>query len=254
MSYEVALSTLEEMRSRFDSGFSSSDKAVIENLYSKICGKRVRNTGCKDCWRDAFIETLTKLKRLGTMPKKSNYVLKAGVVLQEPGDNKFYTLNNCPDEVAERYLAKYPQYINQFETYPLDYESRVKARLEGTVSTPTYDELKAIADKLSGEAEAKDAYIDTLTEQVNSLKADVEDAQSEADALRQEAAKATEQVEKAKAEAQKEVADLHKEKDELKAEVDRLTKELEKALKAKANKANAAKEAPATETSSEEGK
>ena len=250
MSYERAMTTLEEMRSRFDSGFSSSDKAVIEQLYAQICGKSVRNTRCKDCWRDAFIEVRIKLKKLGTMPKKPNYILKAGVVLQEPGDNKFYTLANCPDEVAERYLGKYPQYINQFETYPLDYESRVKARLEGTVSTPTYEELKAIADKLSGEAEAKDAYIDTLTEQVNTLKAGVETAQSEADALRQEVVKATEQVEKGKAEAQKEVTSLNKEKDELKAEVERLTKELEKALKAKANKA-AAKDADSENTQGE---
>ena len=241
------------MRSRYDSGFSSSDKAVIETLYAQICGKRVRNSGCKDCWRDAYIETMVQLKKLGQMPKKPNYVLKAGVVLQVPGINKFYTLNNCPDEVAENYLAKFPQYINQFETYPLDYESRVKARQEGKVSVPTYDELKATAEKLAGEAEAKDGLIDTLTEQVNSLKADVEDAQAEADALRQEVTKATEQVEKAKAEAQKEVTDLHKEKDALKAEVERLTKELEKALKAKANKANAAKEAT-TETTQEEGK
>lgn len=253
MSYEVAMSQLEEMRSRFDSGFSSSDKAVIETLYSEICGKRVKNTGCRDCWRDAFIEVRSKLKRLGTMPKNPNYVLKAGVVLQEPGVNKFYTLGNCPDEVAERYLAKFPQFINQFETYPLDYESRVKARMEGTVVAPTYDELKAVAEKLSGEAEAKDGFIDTLTEQTNTLKADLEASQEEADALRQEVAKVNEQLDKCKAEAQKEVADLNKENADLKAEVERLTKELEKALKAKANKATAAKDA-ATETTQEEGK
>lgn len=254
MSYEVAMSQLEEMRSRFDSGFSSSDKAVIETLYSEICGKRVRNTGCKDCWRDAYIEVRRKLKILGTMPKKPNYVLKAGVVLQEPGVNKFYTLGNCPDEVAERYLAKFPQFINQFETYPLDYESRVKARLEGTVVAPTYDELKAIADKLSGEAEAKEGFINTLTEQVNTQKADLEAAQEEADALRQEVVNANEQLDKCKAEAQKEVANLNKENADLKAEVERLTKELEKALKAKANKAAAAKDATTENATQEEGK
>ena len=253
MSYEVAMSTLKEMRSRFDSGFSSSDKVIIEHLYSEVCNKRVRNTGCKDCWRDAYIEVRRKLKILGTMPKKPNYVLKAGVVLHEPGTSQFYTLSNCPDEVAERYLGKYPHFINQFETYPLDYETRVKSRLEGKPVAPTYDELKAVAEKLSGEAEAKDGFIDTLTEQTNTLKADLEASQEEADSLRQEVAKVNEQLDKCKAEARKEVADLNKENADLKAEVERLTKELEKALKAKANKATAAKDA-ATETTQEEGK
>jgi len=260
-SYQETLRTLEEMRSRYDSGFSSSDQAIIEQLYSEVCGKRVRNTGCRDCWRDAYIETMLKLKQLGAMPKKANYVLKPGIVLQEPGKNKFYALNNCPDEVAERYLAKFPQHISMFEVYPTDWESRVKARKEGTVSVPTYDELKAEVEKLTAEAEGKDGEITALTEQVNALKVDLEAAKDEADALRKEVVAATDTVEKGKDEAQAEVKALHKENDELKAEVERLTAALEKALKAKAGKGTkeapkdeAPKEAPTAETSAEEGK
>ena len=106
-------------------GFSSSDKSHIETLYREVCGKAVRNTGCNDCYKDAYIETYLKLKRTGKMPQKPNYILKAGVVIREFGSNKFYGLANCPDDVAENYSRDDEKRINLFESYPKDWHDRV---------------------------------------------------------------------------------------------------------------------------------
>ena len=125
-SYEDNLRLLETMRDRADTnGFSSSDKSLIESLYREVCGKAVRNTGCNDCYKDAYIETYLTLKRNGKMPKKPNYILKAGVVIAKFGSNKFYGLSNCPDDVAEDYIRKDESRINLFESFPKDWHDRV---------------------------------------------------------------------------------------------------------------------------------
>ena len=114
------------MRDRAETnGFSSSDKSHIESLYREICGKAVRNTGCNDCYKDAYIETYLTLKRNGKMPNKPNYILKAGVVISKFGSNKFYGLSNCPDDVAEDYIRKDESRINLFESFPKDWHDRV---------------------------------------------------------------------------------------------------------------------------------
>lgn len=162
--------TLEEMRSRFSSGFSSSDKAKIEELYLLVCGKRVRNTGCGDCYRDAFIEVRTKLKQLKAMPKKPNYILKAGVIIHPQGTSKYYSLNNIPDDVAEEWLGQFPADITSFETYPQDWESRVLARKEGKVFIPTYDDLKGEVEKLNAELAQKETEAEALQAELTAAK------------------------------------------------------------------------------------
>lgn len=246
MTYEDALLTLEDMRSRFETGFSSSDKATIENLYLQICGKRVRNVGCKDCWRDAYIETRVKLKQIGKMPKNPNYVLKAGAIIHPQGTSKFYSLNNIPDSVAEEWLGQYPDDINKFESYPTDWQSRTTARKEGKAVEPTADELKAEVARLQEVIADKDAQIEQAKVAV---KDDAEVAE-----LKAKLAEANAAIEKGKAEAQEEVGALNtkvetleadltaakKEADGYKEQADTLTKEvarlqgeLENALKAK---------------------
>lgn len=164
--YEVVMSRLTEMRSRYDSGFSSSDRLYIENLYPALLGKRVRRTGCGDCYRDAFIEIYTYLKRTGTMPTKPNYILKAGVVIHPRGTNQFYANNNIPDNIAEEHLAQFPEAIEDFKSYPIDYLARVEARKNG--EAPSTDDAEALAAALQKEkavsAEVKKALDDAHTE------------------------------------------------------------------------------------------
>lgn len=126
MSYKKVIGLLEEMRNRADSnGFSSSDKDLIKSLYFEVCGKHVRDTSCSDCYKDAYIETYTALKRKGKMVKRPNYILKAGVVISRFSDNNFYALSNCPDDVAEDWLKEDHSRINLFEAYPDDWEKRI---------------------------------------------------------------------------------------------------------------------------------
>lgn len=133
MDYEEIIGKLDTMRDRAKTGgFSSSDKALIENLYREVCGKSVRNTGCSDCYKDAYIETYLKLKSLGKMPQKPNYILKAGVVRRKFGSNKFYALSNCPDEVAEEYLRENLSNIRFFEKFPDDWQDRVFPKADET--------------------------------------------------------------------------------------------------------------------------
>lgn len=209
------MKAIEEMRSRFSSGFSSSDKTKIEELYLLVCGKRVRNTGCSDCYRDAFIEIRSKLKQLKAMPKKPNYILKAGVIVHPQGTSKYYSLNNIPDDVAEEYLGNFPAEIANFETYPLDWESRVQARKEGKVHIPTYDELKAEVENLTAKVADKEKELDELKEatvpadEIEKLKAEIVEKDAKIAEVEGELSAAKEQVEAGKDEAQKEVGRLN---------------------------------------------
>lgn len=207
--YKEALSALTEMRSRFDTGFSSSDKTKIDTFYLLVCGKRVRNTGCRDCYRDAYIETLVKLKKTGDMPKKSNYTLKAGCVIHPHGTSKFYTLSNIPDEVAETWLGQYPADISKFETFPTDYESRVSARKNGTTAEPTAAELKAEVERLNDVVSQKEAEIEALKTgntqddgekdiEIETLKADLEASKTENESLNKTIAELKAEVESLK--------------------------------------------------------
>lgn len=67
------------------------------------------------------------------MPSTPNYVLKAGAVLHEFGSSDFYTLNNIPDEFAEKWLASHPNDRDLFEKMPSDWEERVEKRKVGAV-------------------------------------------------------------------------------------------------------------------------
>lgn len=212
--YEETLKTLEEMRSRFSSGFSSSDRAKIDELYLLVCGKRVRKTGCGDCYRDAFIETRLKLKQLGNMPKKPNYILKAGVVLHKPGTSKFYTLNNVPDEAAEEWLGEFPHDISNFETYPTDWESRVKARKDGTVHVPTTDELKDEVEKLNAELAEKETAIEAKDEKIAEVEAELSAAKEQLEAGKNKAQEEVERLNGVIAEKEAAIEAAAKEKEE----------------------------------------
>lgn len=128
LEYSKTMTLLDEMRPHYDDGFTSSERGVIENLYNKVCGKPIHRSGCSDCYRDAYIEIVTTLKKIGKMPTIPNYVLKAGALLHEFGSSDFYTLNNCPDEFAEKWLATHPADIVLFERTPSDWEEKVKLK------------------------------------------------------------------------------------------------------------------------------
>lgn len=120
----VVLDRLKELGSI--ASLSYSDKTEIEQLYKEVLDKKFIRTSCNDCYRDAIIEMKVYLKKNGSMKEKSEYALKNGVLLQmEFGKSEFYTNANLTDEVAEKYLGKYPDGIKLFSKKPDDWEERV---------------------------------------------------------------------------------------------------------------------------------
>lgn len=187
--YDVVMSRLAEMRSRYDSGFSSSDRSYIEQLYRSLLSKPIRKSGCADCYRDAFIEIFTYLKRTGTMPTKPNYVLKAGVVVHPNGTNKFYANANIPDEVAELRLAEYPESISDFLSFPSDWNARVEARKNGEAAAPTSLEAVQKAYKEAVESGNKAlAELETKKEELESVKAKLVAAEDELASVKEQLA------------------------------------------------------------------
>lgn len=191
--YGVIMGRLTEMRSRYDSGFSSSDRSYIERLYRMLLNKPIRKTGCADCYRDAFIEVFTYLKRIGTMPTKPNYILKAGVVVHPNGTNKFYANANIPDEVAEQRLAEYPEAIADFLSYPSDWQSRVEARKNGEEMAPTdIEAVQALYREAVENGHKTHAELATKIEEVEDLKTKLAATENELASVKEQlAAQAT---------------------------------------------------------------
>ena len=129
MSYEEAVQVLEEMGSRYHTGFSSRDKAVIERLYETVLSMKFRKTSCADCYRDAYIEVYNYLKKTGKMEERK-YKLRRGVLLRpEFGSSEFYSAKSITDEKAEELLRKNPTLIESFESYPSDWKERIDKKV-----------------------------------------------------------------------------------------------------------------------------
>lgn len=172
---------LSEMRSRFQSGFSSSDRLLLDSLHRKLFGKDITKTGCSDCYRDAYVIIVNHLKKTKTMPKTPNYVLKAGALIHPAGTSKFY-VNPIPDEVAEEHLSKYPGEVNKFAHLPTDWEVRVaafKARQQALANQKA-EETKYEVPATSAEDTEKIKALETQL-------AETQEALKKSDALREEA-------------------------------------------------------------------
>lgn len=219
--YEELMSRLTEMRGRYDSGFSSSDRTYIETLYRKLLNKTIRRIGCGDCYRDAFIEIFTYLKKIGTMPTKPNYILKPGVVIHPKGTNQFYANANIPDEIAEKHLAEFPNAIVDFQSYPSDYLARVEARKNGETPAPTDTEAltKAYEEAEKGRKDAETKLFEA-TEELKAKTEELDIAKTELASLKTEL--------EAKASASSDDGSLSIEVETLKADLEAANNEIAK--------------------------
>lgn len=145
---------LQEMESRYNDGFSSLDRSYLDSLYYNLFGREITNKGCGDCYRDAYMEICIKLKKTKAMPKKSDFVLKAGAIITFFGEAKCYSNANLTDEAALRFLALNPNNEKLFESLPADWQSRL----------PKSDNAP------KEEAEDKDAVIARLTQENEQLR------------------------------------------------------------------------------------
>ena len=112
--------TIEDLKGRFDTPFSSSDKSTIENLYYEVIGKTFVPTSCQQCYHDGLIEIYHYIKNNGKMAEKNNYRLKAGAIINCPAfmSGKVFSNDNLTDEVAEKYLKQFPDNVVLFQKVP----------------------------------------------------------------------------------------------------------------------------------------
>lgn len=139
MTIEDAKQALQDMESHLKSGFSYSEQRTIEELYKRVCGRRVAHTGCQDCYRDAYILITLKLRNMTTLPQESEYKLKAGIVLRRFGSAELFTLDMRAAD-AEAWLREHPEQITKFQRFPADWQTRVfgaqDAQTGADVQTP----------------------------------------------------------------------------------------------------------------------
>lgn len=126
MTYNEAFEKLSAMGSPFNKVFSSSERTLIAYLYGNVLGKTIRNLSCGDCYRDAYIELVTFLKKNVGSIQIRRYRLKEGETLHEFGCPEYYS-NPVSDEIAEHFLARFPSLIVKFEEYPSDWNKPKEA-------------------------------------------------------------------------------------------------------------------------------
>ncbi len=223
--YEDTMSQLSEMNSRFQSGFSFSDRQLLDKLHRQLFGKEITNTGCSDCYRDAYVIILSHLKQNKTMPKTPNYILKAGALIHPVGTSKFYTNPLPSDDIAEEHLSQFPDAINLFAHFPEDWEDRVNAykeRKESEREARQAEEKSDVAAQVQAQAD---------TEAIEALQSDLS---------KSEEARAT--LEKECAEAKEKVKSLEIDNFNLQQQIDGLTAELENRESAVADTEDAGEE------------
>ena len=132
MDYREAMTQLTRLRSLIaaggdDSVYSPEDRQIIEAIHLEEFGKKVRDCGCNDRYRDAVIELYSKLKRLQTMAKDQKYLLRPGVIIWI--GTEAYSRHNLTDKVAKAYLKANPDARKKFERLPEDYIAPAAAQL-----------------------------------------------------------------------------------------------------------------------------
>lgn len=249
LSYSEVMNRLSEMRSRFDDGFSPSDRLFLQEMSVRILGVPVRNTSCKDCYRDAYLEIKYKLKKQGIMPKEKKFILRAGVLMHFNGEA--FVNDNLTDEIAMDALNDNKGRLDLFQKVPEPAEV-----LEKMLAA-----RKAVKAK---EKPAEDTSREELAKQVEGLKAvnaelseKLEGAEKTFEAKEAEIAALKEAADKAKAEYDEEVGRLNGVIAEKEAEIAALKEAKpaeEKKEEAPAEQKPAEEAAPAAEAPAEEAK
>ena len=118
MTVNEAKILLSDLNRGYNTPYSSAEQTTIERLYYEVLGKRLNGCRCPDKWHDAVLEINSYIKKHGKMKEKSNYILRAGVILQIAGSSEIYTNDNLTDEVAAAFLKEHPNATGRFEVIP----------------------------------------------------------------------------------------------------------------------------------------
>jgi len=188
MDYDSTILRLREMESRYHSGFSSLDRSFLDSMYYMIYGKEITNKGCSNCYRDAYIEIYTKLKREQKMPKKSSYQLKAGAVITFFGSSQAFTNANLTDEVAIKYLSLCEENAKMFSYLPDDWETQVSDFQQNCINDNVSDDSVSRVELLEAQNIQLAAEKDSLQTELAGANQSLEKAYAERDALIEEVA------------------------------------------------------------------
>ena len=120
MTYKEALDRVEELRGRMSAPFSIEDKQLIARLYPEITGRTFHKTACRRCYQDAVIEMAVKLRKEQKMREKCDYHMRAGFIIRcgDFDNGEIYTNANLTNDVARRYLERFPQKRAMFDRIP----------------------------------------------------------------------------------------------------------------------------------------
>lgn len=135
---------LSDLNRGYNTPYSSTEQAIIERLYYEVLGKRLSGCRCPDKWHDAVLEINSYIKKHGKMKEKSNYKLRAGVILQIAGSTEIYTNDNLTDEVAAAFLKEHPNAAGRFEVIPT-----AKKDAEAPKAGRESSELKAAHNRIA---------------------------------------------------------------------------------------------------------
>ena len=147
MTYEEALARVEELRGRLSAPFSVEDKRLIAQLYPEIIGRAFRKTACKRCYHDAVIEMAVKLRKEQKMREKCDYHMRAGFIIRcgDFDNGEIYTNANLTNDVARRYLERFPNKRVMFDRIPEETaETPVQATEEPTKQVVQPSQKKAV--------------------------------------------------------------------------------------------------------------
>lgn len=163
-------------------------KARLEALYKRVYHRRL-NTGCTNCWIDAFVQLRrTNIETLKNMAKRQ-FELRAGALLIDVvnHDNaKMASHHNLTDELACYHLRTCPGYITKFSRYPEDW--RVVVGLDKKPATPE-EEYERLAAKLkSEEARLEKAQQSGDSARIEKAQARLDKARTELEAFQKRAA------------------------------------------------------------------
>ena len=188
LTYSGVMDRLAEMRSRFDDGFSSSDRLFLQEASIAVLGRPVRNTACRDCYRDAYLEIINKLKKQGKMPKEKTFILRAGVLLHFAGES--YVNDNITDTIAMDALIDNIGRRDLFQKVPdnldevLAARKAVKAEQKEAVDSTNKEDLlkqveglKAVNKELAEKMEGAEKTFEQLNQEKEALQAQVKDAE-----------------------------------------------------------------------------
>jgi hypothetical protein len=145
MTYQEALVIVTELRGHGNAPFSVEQKRKIAAIYPEIMGKPFRRTACQRCYHDAVIEMAVKLRKEQKMREKCDYHMRVGFIIR-CGDfdgGEIYTNANLTNDVARRYLERFPQKRAMFDRIP---EETAETPAEA-VKEPTKQVVKPSGEK-----------------------------------------------------------------------------------------------------------